>query len=401
MSNEQFWRVLVVDDDEQIAGQIKRLESKDHIGGGNNLQIEIVNNFDEALEIIEKSRFDFIILDVKSDGEDGDDEAGPKLLEKIKERCFLPIIFYTGLPKRVENLKSSVIQVVEKTSGVQGLISAMRQIIQSGVPKANRALNAHIEEVKRQYMWGFFAEHWGRLEVSPDANSAEIAHILARRLSLSLSNEGISSLSEKLGKPFGISIAEEAVEEVVQAGVINPIQYYIIPPVEKKFAAGDIFKGTINGLSGYWITLTPTCDFWQGSAEFILFAYCGSLDGHLVYQKWAESLPKPGTGVTNNFTRFLGNRDKERYYFLPSVINIPNMVVDFQQLNVLEKEKINSLERVASLDVIFSSEIVSRFLRYFGRRGTPNLNVDYITGALKADIQAQKESAAAVESSEE
>jgi hypothetical protein len=38
---------------------------------------------------------------------------------------------------------------------------------------------------------------------------------------------------------------------------------YIHPPISTNRLAGDILKGVVGAVDGYWLVLTPSCDFEQ------------------------------------------------------------------------------------------------------------------------------------------
>ena len=65
----------------------------------------------------------------------------------------------------------------------------------------------------------------------------------------------------------------------------------------------------------------------------------------------------------------------ERFFFLPGALSLPDLVVDFQQLMALQREHLSGLERLVSLDSPFAEALLVRFTRYFGRLGTPDLDV--------------------------
>jgi len=59
-------------------------------------------------------------------------------------------------------------------------------------------------------------------------------------------------------------------------------------------------------------------------------------------------------------------------------------VVDFQQLVTLQREHMGGLERLASLDSPFAEALLARFTQYFGRLGTPDLDVAVLLQRLRA-----------------
>ena len=83
-----------------------------------------------------------------------------------------------------------------------------------------------------------------------------------------------------------------------------------------------------------------------------------------------------------------GKYQPERYYFLPGVMNVPDLVVDYQELEVLEKSEFQAQnwERIASLDSPYAAELLTRFARYFGRIGTPDLDIELILARIESSL---------------
>ena len=94
-----------------------------------------------------------VILDLRMIVSDVEDrEAGTKLLEGIKDHCFLPIIFYTALPGLVKHLESPAVRIVEKTDSFDELEKQLQHIWNTGLPATNRALFSHLREVLKKYI---------------------------------------------------------------------------------------------------------------------------------------------------------------------------------------------------------------------------------------------------------
>ena len=75
----------------------------------------------------------------------------------------------------------------------------------------------------------------------------------------------------------------------------------------------------------------------------------------------------------------------ERFYFLLGVLVLPHLLADFQQLRNLPLGQLCKLEHKASLDSPFAEALLARFARYFGRLGTPDLDVDGLIARLKVE----------------
>jgi len=384
MPKDDIWSVLLIDDEKDACDLIaKYLDGEVVTDEGGKLKITSEQNFDRALDELESNYYDFIILDVRlgPTSEERAEEAGIKTLDLIKERRFLPVIFYTALPSKVKYLETKLIRVVEKTEGVPKVLEEIKGIFRTKIPFINRALMRHLEEVQRDYMWDFVAPNWGIFGEMEDKSC--LAYLMARRLARSLDSPGVKKFAERIGGCTDVWWGEESV---------HPMRYYIMPPITEKPRTGDIFECQQNEKTEHLILLTPSCDIWS-KVERMLFAKCTLLSEEEEYIKFKEDIENK-TKLDSLKCLLRDNREKkqpERFKFLPSVINLPDIVVDFQQLITLNKEeyekKINEKEwvQVASLDSPYSEAIVNRFVRYFGRLGTPDLNLDILIEKFKKE----------------
>ena len=382
MTNATTWQLLFVDDDEQACRQVKEFLQGEWVAvPGEYPHVETLADFSKALEVLEAHRFDLLILDVRlgPHAETREEEVGIKTLEAIQQRQFVPVVFYTGLPRLVQHLEKPLIQVAEKTQGLPRLLETVRGIFATRLPAVNRALIRHLETVQRDYMWDFVAQNWQQFGDTPDRTA--LAYLLARRLAMSLSEQGIRQLAHDLGEPTSAAVAE---------GLVHPMQYYIMPPVEQMPLAGDLYQGQIGDRNGHWILLTPSCDLVKREgrpekAERVLLACCALLTEQREFQKWRS---QSSSKAEDNLRALLGNNrwggQPERFYFLPGALILQDLVVDFQRLVMLPREQLNNLERLASLDSPFAESLLARFVRYYGRLGTPDLDVERVVGMLKS-----------------
>ncbi|RLC90205.1 MAG: hypothetical protein DRI77_15000 [Chloroflexi bacterium] len=296
------------------------------------------------------------------------------------------MIFYTAVPHLVRDLEDQekpLIQVVEKTEGLSQVLEAIGKILATGIPAINRALIRHLEVVQRDYMWDFVAKHWE--QYSNQSDYIALAYLLASRLAVSLSGPGIQQLAQDMGGTVG---------DAIVAGKVHPMQYYLLPPVEPNPLAGDLYKGKIGEQSRYWILLTPSCDMAHNKAEKVLLALCRHIEEFDEYQKWSrsQSLPEPSNTRRKKLEGLLTDKRRvrdgqpERYHCLPAALLVPGLVVDFQQLITLSRKELDTLERIASLDSPFAEALVSRFTRYFGRLGTPDLDTDYVLSQISSKV---------------
>lgn len=376
MSDSPIWQILFVDDEEEICQQVKEiLEGEELYGSEKYPQVKIQTDFEQAILDIQENVFDLVILDVRLGPHANTtkhDEAGTLAFHKIKEKRFLPIIFYTGLPVLVEDLQNPFVKIIVKEDSPAPLIKAVKDVFETKLPTINRALIRHLEIVQRDYMWNFVSKWWSEMISSCDPTS--LAYFLARRLALSLSGKSIQQFAKDLGEStFPVS-----------ENKMHPLQYYVIPPVEKLPLAGDIFRGQIDSVDGYWLLLTPSCDFEQGNAERILLANSKELKIQEEFLKWKDTCNKDDLGKLKSLLKNSRNKSQsDRFYYLPAALTLPHLIVDFQHLVTVDYSRLNSLERVASLDSPFAEAFLSHFSDFYGRLGTPDLDIEMILSCFK------------------
>ena len=373
---EIMWRFLIVEDKEDTARQLQEaisniFEEKD------TAEFEICKNFKDAVDLFKHERFDLIILDLKDDSDVSinadDNPKGLKIFDELKKIRFVPVVFYTALAHKVRSMQTTFVRVVEKTEGITKLSAEVNKVFETKLPLLNR----QIEELQRNYMWDFVSNHWQ--EFNSPHGYADLAFLLARRLALSLQEEARKHASHFSGSP-GIN-------------KVHPMEIYIRPPISEKPLAGDIVHGEVDGVLGFWVILTPSCDFEQaGRLGKVLLAQCLLLSEQPEYTAWKD---KPTDEKNLDVLKSLigDNRKKqqpERFKFLPGTYFLPDMLVDFQQMKTVLPEILGKLKTVASLDSPYSEAVISRFSRYLGRIGTPDIDKDIVIKRLTAQLESKK-----------
>jgi hypothetical protein len=361
------WRVLVVDD--QQADDIKEMiEGTRVLGEQAPIEVETCEAFDDAYPVLDYKRIDLIVLDLKDDARDSDSTgqlAGERVFDEIKRKIFIPVIFYTGLPHKVEELKNPFVKVLTR-GGADQIRTAIQEIFSTQIPQLLR----HLEEEKRSYMWDTLLNHTNVLE---GADQEEAAFLLARRLANVLESSSVRRFLAGSGASGGVDSAG-----------IHPVEMYIYPPVEPDLLAGDIIKCGEDANTEYWVILTPSCDLVSGraKAEQVLLAKCLPLENFSTvvdfkrepdrYLKELESLIRNRSGR---------GRQEFRYHFLPGTSFLLGFLVDFQNLIQLpfenDGEELKN-SRICSLDNPFAEALTAQFIRYYSRLGTPDLDVDKV-----------------------
>ena len=371
------WRVLAVDDDPEALDRVRDLLQADPLPvSGDTVEVLGETKFEDALDRLDQHRIDLVVLDIRlGNGAGADNEAGLRTSQAIRGVRFVPIVFYTGLPEYADDLADDpFVAVVTKGSDDPKMLrESVDQLLASGVPAVQRALLGEMEEVVRTFMINYVAPRWAEV-FEGESGKANLAHILARRLSVALSGSELSRVIEGIGLP-------------APAGGASPSQYYVIPPIGTMPMVGDLHylekPDTEGDEESWWIVLTPTCDFAHSKADFALVARCTRLDQMQAY-KDAAGKEKLSDGERGRLENIIRNRSL-RYHYLPAAFDILHLVVDFQDLMTLPRDTLDAMSREATLDSPFAEELQSRFAAYFGRIGTPDLD----WACIVATIQGQ------------
>ena len=376
------WQILVVDDQSGIAIDIAELLNSG-VDGDTSARISAVpeESFDRALSYLSRGEYDILVLDVLY----GVPNQGPRfepndtimdgsdVFETIRSQRFIPTVFYTALPEKV-NLKTKppFVQVVSKSSDdpIADLRRAISDILDSGFLLIYRALKDHVENVVREYMIEFMEDNW---DILPEPE-ADLAHLLLRRLSVSLEG-GANTLTDRLGV---------TIEDSVRDG-IHPTRFYVVPLMDE-YRMGDILCGSDAGdqsvdnddVISWYVILTPSCDLVQNKAEFVVVAKCLLLDTFSQYTDWRadQSNSNKASDLKNLLKSRPRGKQHDRYHYLPAAWDVPNLMVDLQRTLYIPYDQLASYRKVGSLDSPFSEALSNRFNRFIGRVGTPDLDFD-------------------------
>ncbi|MFJ2486967.1 response regulator [Pseudomonas sp. NPDC087639] len=364
------WSFLIVDDDPSMAAQTSEILQSKRTLPGDEIVCEVCSNFELAKNKVLSSRYDLIVLDLQDDVARVE-MKGQEVLDLLRENHFVPVVFYTGHAHKVTPLESPFVRVVAKgDDDVELLRGAVREVFSSGLPK----LIHFIQEQQRAYLWAHVDEFWK--STGPICDVKDLAYLLSKRLSSALK---------------GVSVRRGLDGE--DKDIAHPIEMYVWPSIGDGLQTGDVveFEGR------QFVVLNPACDFAQGKVNHIVLAECIALEQcpeflDLIKQKQA------GTPYTGNQLAALkaivgDNRQgkkvqKERYKYLPATVFMRSSVVDFQALRSVANsdEQLAAIKRIATLDTPFVESLLSKFSRYYGRIGTPDLNVDELVGSIISSV---------------
>lgn len=371
---ECVWKVLSVDDDPDFHDQLKNILSSRM--GGQTFDFTCETSFSRGLELLRDNRFDLVFLDVNeanndpnpSDHPEQEDQRGEQVLRELKSSRFVPVIFYTGFPAKVDHLKSHVVKVLDKGATTEEVRSAVDSILSTGLPQ----LTKYIEEQSRAYIWDNLESALKGTD-DDDNVTSDIALLAARNLAKNLSQR---SVKELLGEDVSL---------------IAPLEMYLFPPDQHSCNPADIYRRIEDDT--LWMVLTPACDFEQGKAENVLLARLTPLKEHEFYKDWkhkareydileesqkTKKSKQPVSQARGEVKNLVKNAKGSRFRFLPGTFFLPDSIVDFQQLLNLPKVEADNYEVVCSLDNPYREEILQLFSNYYGRIGTPDYEFDSI-----------------------
>lgn len=387
------WRILIVDDDEELAPLIAdSIRAAARNDAGNEPAVEIESVFDAALERLATEKFDLVILDVRDQPgathgrEDAPSYPGTTVFERIRQHRFIPIIFYTAVPAEIQSHDNPpFVQVVSKIAEdhVLELRNAVKQAFQSDFPTIYRLLENHSASVMREFMIEFVENNWDILS----ENRADMMHLLVRHLSTSLGH-GAASMTAELGYGPG----DESDDTV------HPARYYAALP-SSDYATGDILRSPPSGSTSgnereaesWYVIVTPSCDFvfrrGRRYSEYVVLVECRRLSSFPEYQQLMSNGPVDSEQATKRLRSLLDSRpykqQADRYHYLPDAWKVPDLIVDNQLVvSVPYDDLVKNYEKVASLDSPFAEELVHQFTRYIGRLGTPDLDLDAIVARM-------------------
>jgi len=402
------WTVLVVDDEpeylEDTAAEIRdRVRAPD----GSPPQVVAVSSFSEGTDLLSAGTVDVVVLDVREEGSNGvgilNEDRGVQVFEHLKRLRFLPVVFFTAVEGRVEDLEEApLVQVISKAQGSEAAAEAVARAFDSGAPVAVRALGDHVREVMRQYLWDHVGPKWKSYGNAP---RDQLANLLVGRLAKSLEHAATTDLRGALG---------DAMPEGKQW---HPSKMYVLPPMTSEHTTGDIVRAA----DGTWaVLLTPACDLvvrkdGERKAERLLLAAARPLFEVPPFGEWkdidrafriVESEPVPKGGFSPERTserRQVQSRAKtlnaqcreilrganDRYFHLPAFLGIPDLLIDLQYIEAPPEGDLETLQLVASLNPPYGQALMNRYIRYVGRIGLDDPDVDWLIDGFRRQEAAQ------------
>lgn len=354
-------RTLFIEDNEALSNNLKKYFDGESFSG-NILKTENTIKFEDGISLIKKHDYDLVVLDLYNDSGNVDESAGRKVLEAIQKMAFIPVIFYTGHAHKVQDLISEVVGVVNKGEGFDNLKAEIQRIVDTKIALLKGQIYNHLKESLRKYFWETVDAD--KKVFVPGKSDVSLGYLLLRRFANSLSKENIKQL---LG------------DNKIRPDKAHPMEFYIFPPSGGEYEAGDILLS--NGI--FYAVLTPTCDFVEeGNRKRkvgkVLLAKALFLKETEIFKKYEGNKEK----YKQSLTELIESRKGDRYFFLPGTPFLPNLLLDFQLKVMFDYEELKDFSRVAKLDDPYAQSMISSFIRYYNRIGSPDIDADYIIANL-------------------
>ena len=356
--------ILIIEDQLDLAEHAKReiwyqFRDDDAIG----IDITIETDFNKGLELAKTPDFDVVILDVKRDSpylSPADADAGIDVYHAIMNARFAPIIFLTALPDRVADLQMPPLVTVVAKDNLPELPGAVRAAIESNALATIREIERQTADILRNQMWTELAPHWD--EYTEDANSAGIAQVLLSRLARTLEDKSDQAITS------------------------HPSHRYVYPHATRR-SPGDILRDDDDS---WWVLLTPACDLVHSKADYVLLARGAPLSEHQRYKDWADAVSRGGKteGLWKDLYRYVLRTTHGKYHFLPAFRDIPDLVIDLENMTGVEIGTLDQFTWVASLASPFAEALQVQYSQHHGRIGVPDLDPDIIKERLLSELQS-------------
>lgn len=374
-------KILVVEDIPTTAEAIKStLEERLSLTSDD---IQIINDFDEALNAIQPSRpYEAVVLDLfVGEASQSDDKKGQQVWEKIWEKKLMPVIIHTGgecdldppIPEDnpfvtcITKGSSSDEQVADYIASLRPQILALREVTE----EFNRAIHTVLKHTSPLV--------WQATGDDEKLRSEMLVRSARRRLAATMDMNTISDDQQLMSW-----------------------EQYVYPPLGDSLLAGDILRvssGSNENPEDFRLVLTPSCDTQvTGSGkckvEEVLVSKCTHIKSYFDVCK-----VKMGK-ILEDLPSRLSEPQQGGFIPLPAYEKkIPPMAANLRKLELISLENISAYgnsgkgyERVASIDSPFREYISWAHMNIAGRPGMPDRNLRKWAEEIKDEIQkAQSE----------
>ena len=348
-------RILVVEDDED---QLQAYSDAAVDLSSADIQIELTErkSAKEAKAELLSTDFDGAIVDLNLSPGDPGEASGNEVLLEITERHRFPVLVVSG---NLQNLNSRIsrsgfLKTFDRDTPNNEIFNCLLKIHATGITKilgGRGLIERHLGEIFWKHLACDF-DSW-------DAGDRDSEKTLLRY--------AVAHLSEYLDLPSG-----------AKNEYYHEAEFYIIPPIRKYVATGDIVARDDNR----FIVLSPACDVAvrdENSGKPVINAE--SIVLAPIYTLSREEFVRKGIlREDDNADRRKKILDeiikgqREKYVFLPEYRVIRAGVIDLQNLITWSLVEFLESDRLGTVTGAFLKDIQARFAAYYGRQGQPDLD---------------------------
>jgi len=369
-------KILVVEDIATTAEAIKStLEERLNLAPDD---VQIINDFDEALNAIQPSRsYEAIVLDLfVGEAAHSDDKKGQQVWETIWDKKLMPVIIHTGgecdldppIPEDnpfvtcITKGNNSDVQVADYLAALRPQILALREVAE----EFNKAIHSVLKHTSSLV--------WHATENDEQLRSQMLVRSARRRLA------AVMDMNTMIGDQKLLSWEQ-----------------YVYPPLGDSLLTGDILRvssGSVENCEDFRLLLTPSCDTQlTGSGkckvEAVLVSKCTHIKSYFDVCK-----VKMGKIIEDLPTR-LTEPQQGGFIPLPAYEKkIPPMAADLRKLELIPLEDISAYgrtgkiyERVASIDSPFREYISWAHMNIAARPGMPERDLKKWAEEIRDEVQ--------------
>lgn len=370
--------ILFVDDDPQVLDQLRQLMPAGV--GGHPVAWNWCNDFDEALRLLRRRRFDMLVSDIYR-GRDAQqkniatgDVRAKNLIDEVRQRRFCPIVLFTDGQVPPGLIERPFVWCADKADPKfsDQLEARIGDALRTGLPAIARRLHDELDRFAGSYVWQFLAGQWDLLREKHGLDETALERVIRRRAAI------------QLGRIDGLS------EDPVERGTADAVDYYIYPPIAPSLRLGEIVRR--KGINEFRIVLTPHCFLVTQpshpaprathvlAARTIPAAEFGSAWKWQTEGKQFEDDLRRRTALpASKVVRVDPPPPEGRYCFLPGFLEIPDLYCDLFQVESIGYESlVTDFDRIAVLDTPYAEALQACMARLYGHVGVPVLNLDNV-----------------------
>lgn len=354
--------LLIVEDSKAVLAQWEEKLQFYSVEESPKYEIEhkIVTSLSEAKQLLDNTRFDAAVVDIRLDENGKQTDHGNEILKSLSDNSLTVCAVYTGEPgtEIIKDHQKEFVKVFKKGDGdgIKNVLSWLDEKLNmvSAIKSMQDSFSKSMAQAFTKSIWPRWS-HWLSAEEEPELTKKALTRHMASHLHASFLNE---------------------------VSAVHPEEHYFIPPLRDKLDTGDI----VNIEGEHFILVTPRCDLAREENPTFQLVKLKS-----VQEEWLElhklklnenASRKNKDKVEKDIRKLVNHGDRSpKLHFIPQVKLSSNEVLgpfhaQFNFMNCIEasdkaRETLTS-QRIATLSNEFVPSLVERLGAYFSRIGTPD-----------------------------